>query len=255
MHKRGLRWRRVRGATHPGGDGAPPAALLPGPARDRRPGDRHGLLGAPGRAGRRQRGQGPQGPLVPRLLRHPGRRVRRRATCCTRSRASSASPTTGRSPSSASATSGQALANYRGLRRPRLPGRRRWSTPTPRRSASSVGDLTIESLDDLPTIVARPRASRSASSPRPRTPRRRWPTASSTPGVDVDPQLRPDGRVARPTGVSLRKVDLAIELQILSFYQQRRDAPRRSRRARNGEAAARHGDAVTPAGRRSRATR
>ncbi len=28
--------------------------------------------------------------------------------------------------------------------------------------------------------------------------------------------------VAAPAGVSLRKVDLAIELQILSFYQQRR---------------------------------
>ena len=28
--------------------------------------------------------------------------------------------------------------------------------------------------------------------------------------------------VSAPPGVSLRKVDLAIELQILSFYQQRR---------------------------------
>ena len=28
-----------------------------------------------------------------------------------------------------------------------------------------------------------------------------------------------------PEGVSLRKVDLAVELQILSFYQQRRAAP------------------------------
>jgi redox-sensing transcriptional repressor len=30
--------------------------------------------------------------------------------------------------------------------------------------------------------------------------------------------------VSAPPGVSLRKVDLAIELQILSFYQQRREA-------------------------------
>ncbi|HLF40080.1 MAG TPA: redox-sensing transcriptional repressor Rex, partial [Acidimicrobiia bacterium] len=29
--------------------------------------------------------------------------------------------------------------------------------------------------------------------------------------------------IAVPPGVSLRKVDLSIELQILSFYQQRRD--------------------------------
>ena len=32
-----------------------------------------------------------------------------------------------------------------------------------------------------------------------------------------------------PEGVSLRKVDLAIELQILSFYQLRRGAPGRRR--------------------------
>ena len=31
--------------------------------------------------------------------------------------------------------------------------------------------------------------------------------------------------VTAPDDVSLRKVDLAIELQILSFYQQRRDPP------------------------------
>ena len=29
--------------------------------------------------------------------------------------------------------------------------------------------------------------------------------------------------ISVPAGVSLRKVDLSIELQILSFYQQRRD--------------------------------
>jgi len=43
-----------------------------------------------------------------------------------------------------------------------------------------------------------------------------------------------------PDGVDVRKVDLAIELQILSFYQQRRDdAPALSDERRNGEAAAR----------------
>jgi hypothetical protein len=46
--------------------------------------------------------------------------------------------------------------------------------------------------------------------------------------------------VSAPAGVSLRKVDLAIELQILSFYQQRRDeAPALADERRNGEAAAR----------------
>ena len=43
-----------------------------------------------------------------------------------------------------------------------------------------------------------------------------------------------------PDGVDVRKVDLAIELQILSFYQQRRDeAPALADERRNGEAAAR----------------
>ena len=46
--------------------------------------------------------------------------------------------------------------------------------------------------------------------------------------------------VSAPAGVSLRKVDLAIELQILSFYQQRRDdAPAMADGRRNGETAAR----------------
>ena len=38
--------------------------------------------------------------------------------------------------------------------------------------------------------------------------------------------------VTAPDDVSLRKVDLAIELQILSFYQQRREPARRSGRSR-----------------------
>ncbi|HEU5308064.1 MAG TPA: redox-sensing transcriptional repressor Rex, partial [Acidimicrobiia bacterium] len=46
--------------------------------------------------------------------------------------------------------------------------------------------------------------------------------------------------VSAPAGVSLRKVDLAIELQILSFYQQRRDeSPKLADERRNGETAAR----------------
>ena len=79
------------------------------------------------------------------------------------------------------------------LRRPRLPHRRRWSTPTPRRSGSAVGELTIESLDDLPDDRAdarrRHRHHRDAGARGPggcRPSRRR--------GRHVDPQLRPDGR-------------------------------------------------------------
>ena len=96
--------RRGEPEADPRGDRRPPPALLPGPARGGRARGRHDLLGAPGRAGRRERGQGPQGPLLPRLLRHPRRRLRRRLPPPRDLRASSASPATGRSPSSASAT-------------------------------------------------------------------------------------------------------------------------------------------------------
>ncbi len=37
--------------------------------------------------------------------------------------------------------------------------------------------------------------------------------------------------VTVPDGMSLRKVDLAVELQILSFYQQRRSDPSAGKRA------------------------
>ena len=164
-----------------------------------------------------------------------GRRATTSSTCCTRSRASSASPTTGRSPSSASGNLGQALANYRGF------GARGFRIVAlvdadPEKVGQRVGDLTIESLDDLPDASRATAASPSASSPRPRTRPRRSPTASSTPASRRSSTSRPTV-VTAPPGVSLRKVDLAIELQILSFYQQRRDsapartATRRARRA------------------------
>ena len=91
------------------------------------------------------------------LLRHPRASGTTSSTCSTRSRASSASPTTGRSPSSASGNLGQALANYRGLRRPRLPRRGAGRRRPRRRSASRSATSTIESLDDLPDDRARAR--------------------------------------------------------------------------------------------------
>ena len=54
--------------------------------------------------------------------------------------------------------------------------------------------------------------------------------------------------VTVPDGVSLRKVDLAIELQILSFYQQRRDdAPARPTDGERRHGATLRDRAVTPA--------
>ena len=62
----------------PRGDRRAAAAVLPGVARDRRAPGRHDLVRAPRRARRCERGEGAEGPLVSRLLRHPGRRLRRR---------------------------------------------------------------------------------------------------------------------------------------------------------------------------------
>ena len=75
----------------------------------------HDLVGAPGRAGRRQRRQGAQGPLLPRLLRHPGRRLRRRVPAVPDEPRARASPRTGPSSSSGVGNLGQALANYGGF--------------------------------------------------------------------------------------------------------------------------------------------
>ena len=220
MHKRPVAWANAGGTQDPRGHGRPPAALLPGPARDRRPGRRHGLLGAAGRAGGRERGQGPQGPLLPGLLRHPGRRATTSSTC-----SHEISRELGLTHDWPVAIVGVGQPRPRArqlprLRRPGLPGRGagRRRPGQGRRARSAT--WTIESLDDLPAIVAerghRHRHHRDAGGggaggrrpPRRRrrrarssTSRRRWSTV--------------------PDGVSLRKVDLAIELQILSFYQQR----------------------------------
>ncbi len=61
--------------------------------------------------------------------------------------------------------------------------------------------------------------------------------------------------VTVPDGASLRKVDLASELQILSFYQQRRSPPPGRRRRRATDGAGRRGPAPTAARRRERPAR
>ena len=123
----------------------------------------------------RQRGQGPQGPLLPRLLRHPGRRLRRRVPRRPRSPGSSGSPTTGRWRSSGSATSGQALANYRGF------GARGFRVVAlVDADPAKVGRRGRRARDRVARRPRphrrRPRASRSASSPRRPRRRRRSPT-------------------------------------------------------------------------------
>jgi redox-sensing transcriptional repressor len=132
---------------------------------------------------------------------------------------------------------GRALANYRGFGArgfrvvalfdadPAIVGRR-------------IGELEVQSIDDLDGVVAeRDIAIGILAVP-------------ATVAQDVADRLVAAGVTsilnfapavcAVPDGVSMRKVDLAIELQILSFYQQRREqTPALSKERRNGETAAR----------------
>src|SRR6478609_1290719 len=137
---------------------------------------------------------------------------------------------------------GHALANYRGF------GARGYRVVAavdadPDKVGQSVGDLTIESLDDLPKI-ARTRGVAIGIIATPAHAAQEVADRLVDAGVTSILNFAPTV-VSAPAGVSLRKVDLAIELQILSFYQQRRDdAPVRAvenhdGERRNGETAAR----------------
>jgi redox-sensing transcriptional repressor len=114
---------------------------------------------------------------------------------------------------------GQALANYGGFSERGFPVRALVDAD-PARVGSRLGDLAIDDVADLPQIVA----DRGIAI-----------GVIATPAVaaqEVAEQLVEAGVrsilnfapavLSVPDGVSLRKVDLATELQILSFYQQRR---------------------------------
>ena len=92
----------------------------------------------------------------------------------------------------------------------------------PEKVGQTVGDLTIESLDDLPTI-ARTRGVAIGIIATPAHAAQEVADRLVDAGVTSILNFAPTV-VTAPAGVSLRKVDLAIELQILSFYQQRRDS-------------------------------
>jgi len=114
---------------------------------------------------------------------------------------------------------GQALANYRGF------GARGFRVVAlfdadPAKVGKRVGDLDIEALGGLPR-VARERGVAigiiATPAPAAQEVADRLVEAGVTSILNFAPTV-----VSAPPGVSLRKVDLAIELQILSFYQQRR---------------------------------
>ncbi|MGH8982775.1 MAG: redox-sensing transcriptional repressor Rex [Acidimicrobiia bacterium] len=127
---------------------------------------------------------------------------------------------------------GHALANYRGF------GARGFRIVAlvdadPGKVGQRVGELAVEALDDLPRIVAdREIAIGIVATPAGAAQEvaDRLVDAGVTSILNFAPTV-----VAVPGGVSLRKVDLATELQILSFYQQRK-----------GPAAEGNGRATTP---------
>ncbi len=133
---------------------------------------------------------------------------------------------------------GAALANYRGF------GARGYRVVAavdadPEKVGQSVGELTIESLDDLPAIT-RTRGVAIGIIATPAHAAQEVADRLVDAGVSSILNFAPTV-VNAPAGVSLRKVDLAIELQILSFYQQRRDeAPVRA--GENHEGERRNGD-------------
>ena len=116
---------------------------------------------------------------------------------------------------------GHALANYKGF--PERGFRVAALVDSDRAKVGErVGDLTVRHVDDLPQLVRRHRVAIGVI---------------ATPAVavqDVADRLVAAGIrsilnfapavIAVPAGVSVRKVDLAIELQILAFYEQRNAA-------------------------------
>ena len=115
---------------------------------------------------------------------------------------------------------GQALANYRGF------GARGFQVVAlvdadPAKVGSRVGPLTVEPLDELPRIVAA-RGVAIGVVATPASAAQEVADALVAAGVTSILNFAPTV-VSAPEGVSIRKVDLAIEMQILSFYQQRRN--------------------------------
>ena len=115
---------------------------------------------------------------------------------------------------------GHALANYRGF------PERGFSVAAlvdvdPSKVGQRIGRLTVRHVDDLPELVRtlrhRDRRDRDAR----RRPCRRSRTGWSDAGIRSILNFAP-AVIAVPEGVSVRKVDLAVELQILAFYEQRK---------------------------------
>jgi redox-sensing transcriptional repressor len=113
---------------------------------------------------------------------------------------------------------GQALANYRGF------VERGFRTVAlvdndPAKIGKSIHGLTIRSVEELPGIVGEHQAAIGVIAT-PAAAAQEVADAMVTAGVRSILNFAP-AMLAVPRGVSVRKVDLAIELQILTYYEQR----------------------------------
>ncbi len=117
---------------------------------------------------------------------------------------------------------GHALANYRGFsaRGFRIVA---LVDADPTKHGERVGALVVEAIDELPRIVSERKVAIGIIAT-PASAAQEVAEALVSAGVTSVLNFAPTV-ISVPEGVSLRKVDLSIELQILSFYQQRRDGP------------------------------
>lgn len=125
---------------------------------------------------------------------------------------------------------GAALANYRGF------VERGFRTVAlvdndPAKIGTRVDDLVIRSMEDLPAIVREHRAAIGVIA---------TPAAAAQEVADAMAQAEIRSilnfapvMLTVPPGVSVRKVDLAIELQILTYYEQRKAALAEVKRGRS----------------------
>lgn len=116
---------------------------------------------------------------------------------------------------------GHALANYRGF------AERGFQTAAlvdsdPAKLGEVVGGLAVRSIEDLPRIV-RERDIAIGVICTPAVAAQEVADRLVASGIRSILNFAP-AVIAVPTGVSVRKVDLAIELQILAFYEQRKAA-------------------------------
>jgi redox-sensing transcriptional repressor len=115
---------------------------------------------------------------------------------------------------------GQALANYGGFDERGYPVAAVFDVDS-RKIGTSIGGARIHHIDELPNVVGASAGSTIGIIATPATAAQdaadRLVRAGITSILNFAPVV-----IAAPRSVSVRKVDLAVELQILSFYQQRR---------------------------------